>query len=150
RQAELDDGKPVIQVFSKRTLVHRACERAVRSRDDAHVDWLCRVAADSPNAPRLDGTQELRLHRERPLTDLVEEQRPAVRLFEDAFPVRDRSAEGAPHVAEELALEEVLGNGTAIDRDERPFRTPTSSVNRARDHVFAGAGLALHEGGAVG
>ena len=51
--------------------------------------------------------QELGLERQRQLADLVEEQRPAVGLAEQARLRVVRAREGAPHVTEELALHEL-------------------------------------------
>ena len=61
----------------------------------------------------------------------------------------DRAGERAAHVAEELGLEQRLGNRAAVDRDE-PVGAPRAVVvNRARDHLLAGAGLAGNQDRAV-
>src|SRR2546422_11770383 len=52
--------------------------------------------------------------------DFVEEQRAAPGLLEPTDLARDGAREGALLVPEQLALEQVLGNGGAVDRDERP------------------------------
>src|SRR5439155_1256823 len=53
-----------------------------------------------------------------------------------------RAGEGALLVAEELALEELLGKRYAIDGDERPCGPRAPRMNRARQHFLAGAALA--------
>jgi hypothetical protein len=55
----------------------------------------------------------------RQLADLVEEQRAAGGLLEEPGAIRARVGEGAFSVAEELALQERLGDGAAVDRHER-------------------------------
>ena len=49
-----------------------------------HVDGTLAGAADAPHLPGLEHAQEVRLQLERQLSELVEEQRPAVRLHEVA------------------------------------------------------------------
>ena len=50
--------------------------------------------------------------------------------------------EGALLVAEELALQQVLGDGAAVDRDERAALARARAVERARDELLADAALA--------
>ena len=52
------------------------------------------------------------------MPDLVQKERPAVRLLESSAPHLLRAGERAALVAEELALEQLLGNGAAVDRQE--------------------------------
>ena len=62
----------------------------------------------------------------------------------------DRAGEGAAHVAEQLALQQVLRDGAAVDGDERPLGARRAAVELARDQLLAGAGLAGDEHGDVG
>src|SRR5580700_7500941 len=73
-----EDREPVVEVLAERALVGADGEGAVGGGDDAHVDRSLRVAADPPDRARLEGPQQLGLHRERHLADLVEEERAAV------------------------------------------------------------------------
>src|SRR5262249_38559380 len=93
---------------------------AVRRGDDAHVDREVRAAADAFDLPALEHTQQLRLEVGLELADLVEEERPAVGLFERAGACPGGAGERALLVPEELALEEVRRDRAAIDDDERP------------------------------
>ena len=52
----------------------------------------------------------------RDLADLVEEERAAVGLLEAPLATRDRAGERAALVAEQLALEERLGERRAVQR----------------------------------
>ena len=67
-------------------------------------------AADGADHALLQRAQELGLQAERHLADLVEEERAARRLDEEARAARLRVGEGAAHVAEQLALEQRLGH----------------------------------------
>ena len=55
---------------------------------------------------------------------------------------RDRPGEGASFVAEQLGLEQRVGEGGAVDRDERFAVARAAVVERAGDQLLAGAGLA--------
>ena len=74
--------------------------------------------ADRQDFLLLDGAQQLDLQAERQVADLVEEDGAAARALEESFLVADRAGERAAQMAEELALEQVLGNRAAIDRQE--------------------------------
>ena len=68
--------------------------------------------------------------------------RPALRL---------RGArEGALLVAEQFRLDQRLGQGGAVDRQERPAGTRRRAVDEARQHFLAGAGLSRQQHGRVG
>ena len=77
--------------------------------------------------------------------DFVEEQRAFVRLLEPALASADGAGERAAHVAEQLGLEQRLGNRAAVERDE-PLRAARAVVmDGARHDFLARAGLAGHE-----
>jgi hypothetical protein len=90
------------------------------------------------------------VERRRGLRDLVEEERPAARFLEEPLPELDRAGERALHVAEELALQQGLGDGGAVHRDERPGRSLRVRVDGAGDQLLAGSALAGDEHGDVG
>ena len=81
----------------------------------------------------------------RHLADLVEEQRAAVGQLETALPPIGRAGERALLVAEDLALEQRLGNRRAVDRHKRKRRARAELVDRLRDQLLAGARLAGDE-----
>ena len=58
-----------------------------------------------------------------PIVVTRQKQRSVVSRLEQAGPVLGRTGERTPGMSEELALEECLGDSTAIDRNERP-RSP--------------------------
>ncbi len=73
---------------------------------DAHVDLERLRRAEPLELPALQHPQQLRLHLERQLADLVEEERAAVGDLEAAERALDGAGEGALLVAEQLALDE--------------------------------------------
>src|SRR4029078_3005184 len=88
--------------------------------DQADVDLDGLEAADALELALLDRAQELDLHLDRDLADLVEEQRAAVGELEPAGLARRRAGERALLVAEQLGLHQRLGDRRAVHLDERP------------------------------
>jgi hypothetical protein len=68
--------------------------------------------------PTRSKLRSCRTHLQRHVADLVEEERAALGEFEAPEPRRHRTGEGALLVAEQFALEQIGGNGTAIDGHE--------------------------------
>ncbi len=91
RQHEARDVQAVVEVLAEALLGDRGEELLVRRRDDAHVDLDRLVLADAADLVLLDRAEELRLEGERRLRDLVEEERAAVGLLEEALARRDRA-----------------------------------------------------------
>ena len=129
----------VEQVLPEAAGRHLGGQVLVGGTEDAHVDWQLGRAAHRPHGPLLDDAQELALHRQRHLADLVEEQRAAVRGLEEALAVFVGAGEGALAVAEELGLEQGLGDGTAVHRHEGLPGPRRHLVNGARHQFLAGA-----------
>ena len=83
--------EPVVQVRAERPFGHVLAQRAVRRRDDAHVDRDRLRAADARDLALLEHAQELHLRGRRDLADLVEEERPRVGQLEAAEPALGRA-----------------------------------------------------------
>src|SRR5262249_54559261 len=87
-------------------------------------------------------TEELGLRPETHLGHLVEEQGPAVRQLEAAFLSCECSGESPTLMAEELVLEQILRQGGAVDRHGTMLRARGQLMDRARNELLAGTGLA--------
>ncbi len=90
----------------------------------------------------LEEAQQLGLHVERHVGNLVEKERAAGRSSDDAGERGVGAGERATAVAEQLALDHVAGHRGAVERDDRPVGAIRRAVNRAREHFLARAGLA--------
>ena len=104
-----------------------------------------RGLADAPDLALLERAQELRLHADRELADLVEEHRAAVGRFERADAIAIGAGERAAHVTEELALDEVRRDRAAVDDDERLVGARAALHDLGGDELLAGAVLAVDE-----
>ena len=75
RNVHRHDGQTEVQVFAELAALDLGLEVALGGGDDARFGCDRLVAADAPEFARLEHAQELRLHVERQLADLVEEER---------------------------------------------------------------------------
>src|SRR5207248_1952939 len=100
--------------------LHLLGEILVGGGDHAGIDTYRGRFAHPPDLAFLQHAQELALDAPADVADLVEEERAARSLFEQSAPRAGRSGEAAARVAEELALQDALGDGAAVDRDEGP------------------------------
>jgi len=114
RQTHRNHVQAVEQICAERAVRDQLLQVAIGGRDEANVDVDRLDSADALELALLKGAEELHLHLDRDLADLVEEQRAAVRELETAGFARDRARERAALVAEKLALDELLRNGRAI------------------------------------
>ena len=121
--AQADDVDPVVQVLAETTRFTELEKILMRGTDQLHVNADRRFAAQARHGTLLDRAQQLCLCGERHVTNLVEEQESAIRLFEIAAPFLCGAGERALLEAEHLRFEHCFRNGRAIDRNEwlRPF-----------------------------
>ena len=93
----------------------------------------------------LQHAQQLHLRAEVDVADLVEKQRAAVGQLEAALLPRLRAGERALLVAEQLGLDQALGQRRAAHLDERLLGAQRVVVDRVRDELLAGARLAADQ-----
>ena len=150
RQLDRHDLQSVVQVLAKRALLDGALEILVGGGDDPDVDPDRPLSADRPHLAILKNAQELHLQRRTHLGDLVEEHRALVGELQQTGARRRRARESAPLVSEELGLEKVARNGTAIDRQKGLGRPRGERVQRPGRELFPGAALPHDEHRGVG
>src|SRR5262245_44767089 len=147
RHVDGHDVEPVVEVLTERALAHRAPEIHVRRRQDPHVDRHRADPAEPLDLALLQDAQELRLQVEAQGADLVEEQRAAVGELEAAELLGVRAGEGALLVAEQLRLDQRLGDRRHVDGHERLPAALAPRVDRPRYQLLAGAALARDQDG---
>ena len=111
-------------------------------RDHAHVELALGLGPERPHALRLERAQQRSLLRQRQLADLVEHQHTAVRLLERAAAPALGARERAALVAEELGLEQAVGDGRTVHGHERAAAARTQLGDSARKQLLADARLA--------
>ena len=114
----------------------------IRGGDEADVHRRRSIGADGLELARLQHAQQLRLKIERQVADLVEEAGAALREPEAAFLPPVGAGERPLLVAEQLGLEERLGDRAAVERDERLAPAVAQAMHGLRHELFSGSGLA--------
>ena len=145
RKDDREDRESIVEVGAKSSGFYLDLEIAIGGGDDPHVDLARAIVTHPLELALLQHPQELRLQLERHLSDLVEEQRPAVGELESSDAIAMSAGERAAHVAEELALEELAGNRGAVHPHERAIGATAPLVDRTREHLFPHAGLAANQ-----
>src|ERR1700761_3505111 len=147
RQLDRDDVQPVVEILAEAPGLDLGQGIAVGGADDADIDLLGDVAADALDAAALDEAQQLDLERGVHLANLVEEQGAAVGEGGGAGPCRDRAGEGALHMAEDLALHQLLGDSAAIEGDEGLVAAVGAAMDRLGGDLLADTAFAGDEDG---
>src|SRR6185295_2742574 len=120
RYRDPDDIETVVQILAELAALHFLLDDAVRRGEDADVDAGLLRLADAAHLALLEDAEELHLDLRRELADLVEEHGAPFGVAEDTELPRGRARERALFVAEELALDERLGDRAAVHDEERP------------------------------
>src|SRR5207302_5001740 len=79
-----------------------------------------------------------------------EEERPSVGQLELSLAIVDRAGERALPMPEQLRLDQLLGDGGAVDVDEGMLGALRQTMQRPRDDLLAAAVLARNQHAAVG
>ena len=146
RKLNRKHAEPIVQVLPEAPVCAISVRQiAIGGGDDAHVDAARPLLADTLELPFLNRAQQFALELERNFADFVEEQRAAISGLKPPGAITHRAGEGAFHVPEELALEQLVRNRRAVHRDQRPLAAEASLVNAAGDDFLAGARLTQDE-----
>ena len=130
-----------------RDLDHHLIQIPMGGRKDTNIHGNRTFAADPPHLVFLDHPEQASLHSGGHVAHLVQEKRPTVGLLEETGVVPVGTGEGAPHVTEQNALQERLGERSAVLREERAASPSSVEVNGAGHQLLAGSALALDEDG---
>ena len=145
RQAQGQDREAVVEILAEAPLPDAGQEIDVRGADDPGVRGLGPSAAESPHHALLDDGQELRLQRLGGRADLVQEDGAVVRGLEEAGLRLPGIGERAALEAEQLGLEQRLGNRPAVHVDELPAGARAQAVDQPSDETFSRPGVTLEQ-----
>ena len=113
--------------------------------DDSRIAGHLGRGAQRAHAALLNGAQQLALHQQGQVADLVQEQRAALRGLEEAGPVVVGAGEGTLAVTEELGLQQGLRNGATVHRYEGAGSARRGLVDGTCHQFLARAGLPGHQ-----
>jgi hypothetical protein len=150
RQVHREDVEAVEEVLAEPSGRHVALQVPVRRRDDPDIGPQRGGPANPLELALLEDPQELGLDGQRQLRDLVEEQRPARGQLEAPGLLAIGAGEGAPLVAEQLGLQQGLGERGAVHRHEGTFHAGARVMDGSRYQLLAGPALAHDQGGGLG
>ena len=150
RQRDPQDIDPVQEVLAESPRRHVRLERPVGRRHDPHVDPTWQVLTESADLAVLEHPQQLGLCPRRQLADFIQEQRAPIRRLEQPGAFGHRAGERAAGVAKELRLDELIGQGRAVDRAEAPVGPPAEPVDRAGHQFLSAPALPCHQHGIRG
>ena len=150
RDLQHDLRQSVVQIVAKLAGRRQVFEILIGGADDAHVDWDLLTSSDTLDHALLKKAQQLHLQGERQVTDLVEEERSAMRCLDLAKSLFRRPGEGALLVSEQFAFEERFGYRRTIEGDEPVSMPRRELVQRAGEQLLACAGLAEDQQGGRG
>jgi GNAT superfamily N-acetyltransferase len=138
RHADWHDAQAVEEILAEPALGDQRVEAAIGRRHDSHRHADGLLAADALELAVLQDAQQLGLGGLVQVADLVEEDRAAVGQLELAAPQRNRARERPLLVAEELAFDEVGGNGSAVHLHERTRGERALAVDVRGQQLLAG------------
>src|SRR5579871_5317186 len=150
RNVEGDYIEPVKEIFPEVAFHDLLFQVFVGRRNNARVDGNGLLFAHRRKAALVERAQNLRLRLQTHVADFVKEEGAAVGLLKLAFLVGAGAGEGAHAMPEELAFNEVFGNGGAIDLNIHGIFAKALSVNGACHKFLASAGFAVNQHAAVG
>lgn len=140
-----DDVQTVVKVVPEQLVFDHFLYVLVRRGDYAHVHGLGLVGAYPLHRALLYEAEQAHLHRERHVSDLVEEDRAVVGVFKLAHaPLAVGSGEGALLIAEKLALQQALRYVAAVYGHE-VSAPPAEVVYGPCHYLLARAGFPLYE-----
>ena len=151
RHHEVNDVDAIKQIFAEQTLRDQLPQIPVRGGDDPHVrSDRHALRAHFLNLAGFQKAQQQALHPQGHFPDLIEEDGAVARHLQLPRAVAKGAGEAPLDVAEQLGLEQRLGNASAIDRDERGVRAKARGAYRPGNDLLANTALARDEHLGVG
>ena len=98
----------------------------------------------------LQHAQEFHLQADGHALDLIQEQRAALGIFNEANAALLGVGEGTCFVSEQLTVDEILRKRSAIDRHKTRLAAAAALVQSARDNFLAGPSLAMDKHSRIG
>ena len=105
RQGERNHGKAKVQVFAERALMNRLFQIFIRGGEKTHVGSYLLRSANTVECPILQDSQEMALHGERHVADLIKKQRASLGDLDFSRLPLDSSGERALKKKKKLILQ---------------------------------------------
>ncbi len=145
RDVDVHDVESIEEVLAESPLLDLGLEILVGGGDDAGVHLEGFLASHALELLVLEHAQDLYLYALADLADFVEEDASHVRELEATALSGHRTGERSLFVAEELALEQGLGEGGTVHLDEGLISAVGEVVQRIGNELLAYSALAGNE-----
>lgn len=146
-KSEAEEVESLEEVLSEGAGVGEVLEVVLGCRDDSGIDRNGFVGTDAADLSVFDGGEHFGLEAGAEAWEFVEEERPAVRGFEQPDAGGASIGEGTAFVAEQFGFGEGFRQGGAVDLDEWLVGAWSFLVDPAGERGFSGAGFTLNEDG---
>ena len=137
REVEMHRVDPVEKVFTELSFTYHLFKILVSRTNKSYVYRDCLCVSDPCYAAVLEGSEQLCLKMKRNVSDLIQEERTSVSLFEFTDMVCMSICECSLYMAEELALEERFGQCSGVDTDHRSESTLGHAVDFAGQDILS-------------
>ena len=142
RSLDREDVEAIEQILTEGAGANLLGRVPVGGRDDSDINLDRAFGADGVDLALLQGAQQFDLHVQRQFADLVEEQGAAVGFLELAEVFVVGTGKGPLFMAEQDGLDQVGGQGSAVDGHEGFSAAIRGTVQGAGDDFLADAALA--------
>ncbi len=135
----------VVEVGAETAILNALLKILVGGGNHPHVGGLRTGTAHPFKAALLQYPQQLHLHGQRHVADLIQKQCAARCQFKTATTGADGAGECALFMPEQLGLQQLRRNGTAVHRHKRPLGARRGAMNAAGNHFLASTGFTQNE-----
>ena len=125
--------------------LHALLKVLVGCRNNSHVYLHRRIAANAIELAIGQNAQQARLHIERHIADLIEEQSPAVSLLKTSLTHGIGAGKCPFFVTEKFRFDQVFWDCSHIQCDKRRFCPRAMAMQGVRDQLFTGTGFAVDQ-----
>lgn len=142
--------KAIIEILPKTAFPAGFFEINVGRGDNPDVDRYFRRTSDTLDFSKLENTQKVHLEFERHVSDFVEHDRPVIRCLNMPDLARMSPCKRPFLIAEQLGLDQVGGNCSAVEGDEGTGGSFRAFVNRTGHKFLSGAAFSGDQNTGIG
>ncbi|MGB2906107.1 MAG: hypothetical protein WBB73_03345 [Candidatus Aminicenantaceae bacterium] len=142
--------QPEVQILAKIPVFDLFFQVLVGGGYDPHIHLIDPAGTHLLDLALLQDTEDLCLRLEAHVANLVQENGPVVRQFEFAGLLLRCPGKSALDMAEQFALDQLLGNGGAVDLDKGILAAQALGMHGPGDELLPGPALSVDHDGGIG